>query len=119
MAHVIEADVPALSTDVLEQNEARHDVAVPKRRLRGDGARLFQRSADPIERFVGERVWRRAILSVEVRDEPATRFQVPFTVRIGAVVQPSEEARERNLCECGLLLSDLLCKHGDRYMQDT
>ena len=119
MAHVIEADVPSLSTHVLEQNKARDDVAVPQRRFRRDSTGLFQRSADPIECFIGERVWGRAILSIEVPDEPATRFKVPFTVRIGAVVQPREEARERNLCERGLLLSPLLCKHGERCMQET
>jgi hypothetical protein len=119
VAQVVELDVPSFSTQILEQDEPGDHIAVTQWRFSRDGAGLFQGSADPIERVIGERVWGRSILSIEVRDEPAAYFQVPFTFRVGAVVQPREEARERRFCECRFLLSNLLSEHGGRHMQET
>jgi hypothetical protein len=119
VAHVVEPDVPAFSTQILEQDEPGDHVAVAQWRFCRDSAGLLQRFADPIEGVIGERIWSRSILSIEVRDEPAAYFQVPFTVRVGAVVQPCEEARECRLCERGFLLSNLLSEHGGRHMQET
>jgi hypothetical protein len=109
---VVQRNVSSLSTEILEQNELGNDVAVALRRSCRDGAGLFQRAADSIECLVGERIGRRAISSIEVRDEPPAHFQVRLARGIDAVVQPYEEAGERDLCECRFLLCNLLCEHG-------
>jgi|SRR6185436_19823718 len=96
-AWLVEADMPALAPDILEQDESRYDVAVPCRRVDGHRAGALERSADAIERLVGQFIRRQAIPPIEIRDQPASHLEVLLPMRIDPVIEPFEQSEK-----CGL-----------------
>src|SRR5262245_15044625 len=87
--------LPVDPTQVLEEHELGDDVAVADRRRVYDRALFRKAAGDTIQRFVGKLIGREAALVAEVPDEPAPHLEVSFAPRIGALVEPREEAMER------------------------
>jgi hypothetical protein len=107
----VEADLPALSSEILEQDESRDHVAIPGWRRRLDEAGLFQRPADPVECLVRQFVGCRPIPPIEVRDQTAAHFDIPFSMRVDSVVQPFEQPAEGAGRTERLLARRLLRRH--------
>lgn len=91
VARFVVGQKPAVTPEVLQQDEPRDDVAVAGRRRRGDRAALLQRAGDAIEGVVHELIRIRAIPAIEVRDQPAAHLEVPLAVGVDTVVQPLEQ----------------------------
>jgi hypothetical protein len=96
-AWLVEADVPAFAPDILEQDESRDDVAVPRRRVDGYYAGALERSTDAIERLVRQFVRGQAIPPIKIRDQPASHLEVLRPMRVDTVVEPFKQSGK-----CGL-----------------
>jgi len=93
-------DVAPFAPNILEQDELGDDVAVARRRLGGDGSGLRERPGDAIQRFVGQFFGRRTIPPIEVGHQAPAHFEIAFTVRVDAIIEPREQARECELRNC-------------------
>jgi len=108
-SRLVERHMFALAPEILQQDEPRDDITVTRRRPGRDLAALLQRAADPVERFVRKLVCGGAVPPIEVRHQAAAHLEVPFAVRVDAVVQPLEQSVECEFRKFRFFSKDFLC----------
>ena len=106
---LVESNMPAAVPAILEQHEARDHVAIAGRRTRRNRAGLFERSRDAVQRLVGKVISAGTIAPIEVLNQPPANLQIPFAVRLDAVIQPFEQTREAEFRKYRFFSKVFLC----------
>ena len=107
----IQTDVAARAPQIFEEDEPGDDVAVPRRRSDDDFTALLQRASHPVECLVSQLVGGGTVPPVEVRDQSPAHLEIPLPVRLGTVVQPSQQSVEYVLRKFWCFSKDPFCQH--------
>src|SRR5215471_12005965 len=91
-------------TQVFEKNETGDNVTIVGGRIADDLSLFFQPAGDPIQRLIGHFIRRWAVLTVEVKHQPAAYFKVTRTSGIFTGVEPIKKPVKRALGQRPMLL---------------
>ena len=87
------------TSQILQQDEARDDVAVARWRPDANGAGLLQRPRDAIQRLVCQFIRGRAIPPIEIADETSPHLEIGLAMCVVPIIEPFEESTERQWSE--------------------
>jgi len=73
---------------IFQENKSRNNVAVVGRRRVGDRAFLSEAPRNPVQRFICEIFGVKAVLAIEVENQPPPHFQISLAAGVYSLVKP-------------------------------